>query len=151
MRAVASMRSVKSGVLTAVLSAALLLLSGVATAFNGDDPIEHAVAATAEMTRDRTDRNPSEALVYTTKRSVALEAMDAGRMPQATDERVYLVTYVGDFTLKAFHGPAGASAPQGKMLTYVVRAATGEILDTGLVHRTKDFSGSLGPPRRVRV
>jgi hypothetical protein len=131
---------------------AISVEQSVSTTKPDNSAVTIAVKLTADATRARTGKSPSEADVYATTRAAALDAINAGRAPENEGlVSVFLITYTGDFTLNVFRGPVGAEPPRGKMLTYVVDASTGEILDIGVEEQAKDLSGKLGSPRRVRV
>lgn len=68
----------------------------------------------------------------------------AGRMP------VYVLLYRGDFELKVFRGPFGASPPRGTIAVYVVDAHSGDGLMFGVQSQPVDQQ-RLGPMIAVPI
>lgn len=61
-----------------------------------------------------------------------------------SNEPVYLVQLIGQFTLTDVSIPPGGKAPTGSALTLDVDVSGGNVVDTGLGHKAADLS-KLGP------
>jgi hypothetical protein len=104
--------------------------------------IDRLAALSIELASESADSAPKAAwAVFTARQDANLLASDAY---VNSNQPVYLVQIEGRFTAFDASRPAGAQAPTGRFLTYVVDAATWLVVDSGVDDQSIDLS-VLGP------
>lgn len=86
------------------------------------------------------DRSPTSVQTVQTTHTAAYSLLWPGAGNEADTTPAYVTTMKGSFTANNGLLPAGAPAPTGNVLTIVVNAQTGQMMDLNLSNRTPDLS-----------
>ena len=155
------------GMRVAALSAGLTLAAcGAAGLGGGANGTSNSATAAPGASQTHSPTAPGEVTIASLTKLAEQEAISAGdrsvryadavlttRQAAATlisgdgintNEPVYLVQLLGDFTLTDVSIPPNGTAPTGIALSFAVDVSGGNVVDTGLTHRAADLS-KLGP------
>lgn len=136
------------GIRVVALSAGLTLAAcgpaGVGGSANGTKDVTIAsltkMAGQAAISAGDSGVRVAEAVLTTRQAAVTLTSGDLIN----SNEAVYLVQVLGQFTLTDVSIPQNGTAPTGIALTLDVDVSNGNVVDAGLTHKAADLS-SLGP------